>query len=159
MKIIAVDNFNREDVADRLVCEGIKYRPEGEKMLEALRAACNGSSTCWYQLVEDDYRLSRGMADIVGDPEELAAEEALAKCSKRAKDVMARLLDGKFYAVYDFYGVAGPKALKELSAAGLIKQQGRVKVLERCWVPYGTTEVTLEKFPERARKDLRSTEP
>lgn len=111
MKIIAVDNFNRETIADRLVCSDIKYEPEGKMMLEALQASCTSAGATWYRLVEDDYRLSRGMADIVGEPEELEAEAALAKCSKRAQQVMKRLLAGEFYPVHDSRGLAGPKAL------------------------------------------------
>lgn len=154
MKIIAVDNFNRETVADRLVCSGIKYEPEGKMMLEALQASCSSGGSTWYKLVEDDYRLSRGMADIVGEPEELEAEAALAKCSKRAQQVMKRLLAG------EFYGPAArktkdPKAMKELVAAGLVVQGGRVMQIGRFYVPYGTTEFVCEKFPKHARKDPR----
>ncbi len=65
MKIIWVDGYNRESIADRLVCENIKYKPEGETMLEALRKKIKGDHSQWYLLVEDDKRLSRGMADLV----------------------------------------------------------------------------------------------
>lgn len=67
MKIIAVDNFNRETVADHLVADNIRSEREGKIMLDALRATCDEHGHTWYRLVENDYRLSRGMADIVGD--------------------------------------------------------------------------------------------
>ena len=65
LKIIWTDNFNNETVADRLVASGIKHRAEGEAMLKGLRDTCTESGPNWYNLVEDDYRLSRGMEDLV----------------------------------------------------------------------------------------------
>jgi hypothetical protein len=65
MKIIAVDNFGRETVADYLVCDNIKYQAQGKVMLEALRATCDSLSPRWFELVPDDHRLSRGMEDLV----------------------------------------------------------------------------------------------
>lgn len=154
MKIIGTSNFDNEAVADFLVCDNIRSKALGDVMINALQNTCSGSSTYWYKLVEDDYRLSRGMADIVGEPEELEAEAALAKCSKRAQQVMKRLLAG------EFYGPAArktkdPKAMKELVAAGLVVQGGRVMQIGRFYVPYGTTEFVCEKFPKHARKDPR----
>lgn len=65
MKIVAVDNSARESVADRLVAEGIRNEQEGETMLKALQATCSEHGSTWYQLKPDDYRLSRGMEDLV----------------------------------------------------------------------------------------------
>lgn len=155
MKIIGTSNFDNEAVADFLVCDSIRSKADGDLMLAALLRTCSSSSTYWYKLVEDDYRLSRGMADIVGDPEELDAEAALAKCSNVARKVMARLLEGAFYPVYDSKGKAGPAAMKELEEAGLVEEQMRVQVIQRYWVPYGTAPYVVEKFPKHARRAPR----
>ena len=64
MKIVAVDNFARETKADRLVAENVN-ETEGNIMLEALRATCTPEGPTWYELKADDYRLSRGMEDLV----------------------------------------------------------------------------------------------
>ncbi len=64
MKIIAVDNFARETVADRLVAENVSDT-EGQIMVRALRATCHGTSSTWYELKDDDFVLSRGMADLI----------------------------------------------------------------------------------------------
>ena len=55
MKIICIDNYNRDDKSDRLVCENIN-EPEGRIAVNALndnRAFFDD----WYRLVEDDYQL------------------------------------------------------------------------------------------------------
>jgi hypothetical protein len=67
MKIIGTDNFNRDSVADFLVAENIKNEDFGKVMVEALnKKYCRrDDSPYYYRLVADDYRLSRGMADLV----------------------------------------------------------------------------------------------
>jgi len=65
MKIIAVDNYARESVADILVAENVH-----EQWAEFIVAALNekfSSETAnrYFYLVEDDRRLSRGMYDLV----------------------------------------------------------------------------------------------
>lgn len=58
MKIIAVDNLNRESVSDRLVCENIHSMLEGKCMQNALNQQFAGPhSSAWYRLVEDDHQL------------------------------------------------------------------------------------------------------
>lgn len=65
MKIIWTDGFNRESVADKLVAENVREH-EGKIMIKALESACKGGDESdWYMLVPDDYRLSRGMEDLV----------------------------------------------------------------------------------------------
>lgn len=64
MKIIAIDNGARESVADRLVAANVP-EVEGKIMCDALRATCDGNSAWYYNLVEDDHRLSKGMEDLV----------------------------------------------------------------------------------------------
>lgn len=66
MKIICVDNFARETVADTLVAEGITSKEYAECMLNALIAKYSyDSSPYWYRIVEDDYRLWKGMEEFV----------------------------------------------------------------------------------------------
>lgn len=64
MKIIATDNFDRETVADRLVSSGLD-KATGTIMLRGLRASVKSVDPWWYELVEDDHRLSKGMEDLV----------------------------------------------------------------------------------------------
>lgn len=57
MKIICVDNFNRETVSDRLVADNIKNSTEANLMIEALKGTCSVQGSHWYKLVQDDYKL------------------------------------------------------------------------------------------------------
>ena len=61
MKIIAVDNFNRDHVDDILIAEGIKEEEWGTCMLDALNAKfCDyDSAPYFYRLVEDNYELKK----------------------------------------------------------------------------------------------------
>lgn len=55
MKIIAKDNYDRETVSDRLICENID-KHIGERMVNFLNE--NGRSQFdFFVLVEDDYKL------------------------------------------------------------------------------------------------------
>lgn len=63
MKIIAVDNFNRESVADVLVAERLT-----EYYAQFIADACNNhpaSGDRYYKAVPDDHVLWRGMAELV----------------------------------------------------------------------------------------------
>jgi hypothetical protein len=70
MKIIRTDIFNRESRTDYLVASNIENKEEARIMLSALRDASSYDSSDWYVLVEDEYRLGRGMADVLGDIDE-----------------------------------------------------------------------------------------
>lgn len=67
MKIVAVDNFADEAVADLLVAENISNKSYAEVMAKALNDRyCRGDYAPRYYVVkEDEYRLSRGMEDLV----------------------------------------------------------------------------------------------
>lgn len=67
MKIVAVDNFASEAVADLLVAEHITNKSYAEVMTKALNERyCNSDySPRHYIITEDDYILSRGMEDLV----------------------------------------------------------------------------------------------
>ena len=67
MKIIRTSNYNIETEAQYIVAEGIKHREQGLVMLDALQADPKRSDFDWFELVEDNYKLWRGMADIVGE--------------------------------------------------------------------------------------------
>lgn len=66
MKIIAVDNLNRETVADTLVAENVTEF-YGQPMVSGLNAALctDDMAPRFFRLVPDEYRLSRGMEDLV----------------------------------------------------------------------------------------------
>lgn len=66
MKIIESDNFGRESVADFVVAEGIKSEAYAKVMCEALQAKYGGEhSQSFFQVQPDDYRLWRGMEELV----------------------------------------------------------------------------------------------
>ncbi len=68
MKIVAVDNFAQESVADVLVAENISNKSYAEVMVNALNERyCKPFENAprFYEVKEDDYRLSRGMEDLV----------------------------------------------------------------------------------------------
>lgn len=68
MKIIGVDNLARETVADRLLIAWFPSRAkeQAQAACDALnKFSCNDNGGTFYQIVEDDYRLSKGMEDLV----------------------------------------------------------------------------------------------
>lgn len=67
MKIVAVDNFAQEAVADLLVAENITNKSYAECMAKALNERyCNSDYSPRHYVVKDDeYRLSRGIEDMV----------------------------------------------------------------------------------------------
>jgi len=67
MKIVGMDNFARESVADLLVAENISNQSYADVMCKALNDKyCIGENSArYYQIMPDDYILSRGMEDLV----------------------------------------------------------------------------------------------
>ncbi len=65
MKIIQVDKYDRESVAEVLVAENIQDEHFGKLLLNALNATSLGPKTNWYRLVTDDHKLWRGMKELV----------------------------------------------------------------------------------------------
>jgi glycine/serine hydroxymethyltransferase len=67
MKIVAVDNFDNEAVADVLVAENITNESYAEVMAKALNDKYSASDHAarYYEVKEDNYRLRRGMEDLV----------------------------------------------------------------------------------------------
>lgn len=58
MKIISVDNFNRETVSDILVCENIEAKQYGDCMVKALNDKFSGEDASrYYRLVPNDHKL------------------------------------------------------------------------------------------------------
>ncbi len=56
MKIIRVDNFNRETIPDLVIADNVLREWEGNIMLSALRNTCDPEGPYWYDLVPDDYQ-------------------------------------------------------------------------------------------------------
>lgn len=67
MKIIGTDNLARETVADHLVAENIRSLEFATIMCKAINDLyCKSDdSPTFYRVVEDGYRLSRGMEDLI----------------------------------------------------------------------------------------------
>jgi hypothetical protein len=67
MKIVGVDNLNREEVADTLWLDNIKPEDSdlAQRVCDRLNRNLGNYSGFFYVLKPDDYRLSRGMADLV----------------------------------------------------------------------------------------------
>lgn len=70
MKIVAVDNLNRESVADRLLSGGIPntdhHRSKAQEFCDWLNTfSCDNYGGRFHRLLPDDYRLSRGMEDLI----------------------------------------------------------------------------------------------
>lgn len=67
MKIIGTDNLARETVADHLVADNIKSKELAETMCKAIndRYCKDDYAPTYYRVVDDDYRLSRGMEDCI----------------------------------------------------------------------------------------------
>ncbi|MCR4362054.1 hypothetical protein NUG13_12015 [Bacillus subtilis] len=64
MKIILVDNFNREEVADNLIAENVNEF-WGKRIVDALNDKEHEDSDNYFRLVKDDYVLWRGMDELV----------------------------------------------------------------------------------------------
>lgn len=67
MKIIGTDNYARETVADFLVADNIKNNEFAKVMCKALNEKyCNSEyALTYYKVVENDFKLSKGMADLI----------------------------------------------------------------------------------------------
>lgn len=65
MKIVKVDNFDRETEPQRLVAENIQNKEEVAIMLKALQNSCYPEGSTWYRVFPDDYKLWRGMEEFV----------------------------------------------------------------------------------------------
>jgi hypothetical protein len=62
-KIVLVDGLNRDCVADVLVAENV--HPSFDKFLVELLNENKGSDESWFVLKPNDYRLARGMEDLI----------------------------------------------------------------------------------------------
>lgn len=68
MKIVGVDNHARESEADTLVAENVTNERYAKVMVDALNKEFGPRGDevgTWYTIKSDDYRLSRGMEDLV----------------------------------------------------------------------------------------------
>lgn len=67
--------------------------------------------------------------------------------SKRAQALYARLKQGRFYKGWGMQKI--PKAMSELTGAGLVQLGGRVAVITSCYVPVrGFKPLRCEEWPE-----------
>lgn len=65
MKIIQIDNFARDHVADYLIAENVDQY-HGLIIVHHLNEKLSGNtSPNYFILVENDYKLNRGMEDLV----------------------------------------------------------------------------------------------
>jgi hypothetical protein len=65
MKLIGSDNHARETVSDVLVAEKVVREGIAQAMCDRMNARLGDGPGTFYRLVADDYRLSRGMEDLV----------------------------------------------------------------------------------------------
>lgn len=67
MKIISTDNFDREIYSDLLIAENIRIKEYADIMCKALNDKfCNNDyADRFYKAVEDDYKLWRGMEELI----------------------------------------------------------------------------------------------
>ena len=63
MKVISTDNLDRETVADKLIVENVTIE-QGKAIVDELNKY-GPRYEKWYEVVKDDYELSRGMEDLV----------------------------------------------------------------------------------------------
>lgn len=64
MKIIKVDNFGRESIADSLIADNVNEY-WGKKIILFLLDELHDDSPYYFNLVDDDYVLWRGMEELV----------------------------------------------------------------------------------------------
>jgi len=64
LKIICVDNYARETIADSLVCENVNDH-YAKLIVDLLCANPKRGDSSWYRAVPDDHRLSQGMEDLI----------------------------------------------------------------------------------------------
>lgn len=60
MKIVDTDNFGGDYPDEKVIAEGITYKPFAELMAEALNAYAGEHSSRYYKVVQDDYILQPG---------------------------------------------------------------------------------------------------
>jgi hypothetical protein len=70
MMIVGVDNFARETIADHLAVGGIPntdaHRAKAQEFCDWLNSfSCDDYGGRYFTIKENDYRLSRGMEDLV----------------------------------------------------------------------------------------------
>lgn len=56
-KIIAKDNFDRDTISDRLVCDNIMSHWDGQTMVDALNGIGTPDRMWFYRLVEQSHEL------------------------------------------------------------------------------------------------------
>lgn len=56
MKVICIDNFNRDHISDYLVCSNVSEH-YGQMIVDMLNLNSGENSSDYYRVVEDDYKL------------------------------------------------------------------------------------------------------
>lgn len=65
MKVVAIDNFNRESVADILVAEGLSEQDAQRLATEKNEQFSGPYAPRHYVVTPDDYKLWRGMEELI----------------------------------------------------------------------------------------------
>ena len=67
MKIIGIDNLNRETIADKLWLDSILNTEVhfAQRVCDKLNERLGDGGGTFYKIVADDYYLSRGMEDLI----------------------------------------------------------------------------------------------
>jgi hypothetical protein len=61
MKIILVDNYDRDLIPDVLICENITNKYYGERIVRLLNEAEHKDSENFFKLVDDNHKLFEGV--------------------------------------------------------------------------------------------------
>lgn len=64
-KVIDTSNFDLETVADVLIEDGFATRNEAQKCADLQNMGRDENAYMWAMVVDQNYRLSRGMEDLV----------------------------------------------------------------------------------------------
>lgn len=64
MKIVEIDNFARDSVAEKVVAENLTY-DEAQIKLEELTSSPTRPYDKWYMVATDEYKLWRGLEELI----------------------------------------------------------------------------------------------
>lgn len=64
-KVVAVDNWARETIADRLIVENVHFKDLADFYASEVNASLVVNGDFFFEVYKQDDRLSRGMEDLI----------------------------------------------------------------------------------------------